>query len=100
MTLAADASVGDDQASVRVREEAAVPHHWRPIKPGAGGDTRKTEVDSIATQFGGDLVIVGPEEGTTNPERWYAAIEVSGVSDPDEMWKQIGTKGANKVIKG
>jgi hypothetical protein len=80
-------------------KEAAVPHHWRPIRKGAGGQARVTEVAGIATQFGGTCVICGPEEGT-NPERWYAAIETSSVADPDSMWKQIGTNGPKKVIKG
>jgi hypothetical protein len=76
-----------------------VPHHWSPIKKGAGGQARVTEVQAIAVAHGGDPVIVGPEQGSS-PERWYAAIEISNVADPTAMWSAIGTNGAKKVIKG
>jgi hypothetical protein len=79
----------------RSSQEAAVPHHWRPIKEGSGGATRKAEVESEVTTAGGELLFVGSEENT-NPERWFALVDIDGVGDTDAMWNSIGTKGPAK----
>ena len=72
-----------------------MPHHWRPIKEGAGGNTRVTEVANEVVSAGGQLLFVGPEQNS-NPERWFALVDVSGVGDTDAMWSNIGTKGPPK----
>jgi hypothetical protein len=76
-------------------EEAAVPHHWRPIKQGSGGATRVNEVTDAVKAAGGSLLFAGPEQNT-NPQRWYAFVDVAGVNNTDAMWNNIGTNGPAK----
>lgn len=74
-----------------------MPHHWRPIKEGAGGTARKQQVVQEVTAVGGTVLFVGSETGTS-PTRWYALVDVTAVADPDAMWKNVGTKGSAKKL--
>jgi hypothetical protein len=76
-------------------EEAAVPHHWRPIKEKGGGDQRFAEVDQAVTKAGGSLVFADAEQNS-HPERWFALVDVTNVKDPDAMWSDIGVNGPVK----
>jgi hypothetical protein len=87
--------VRHDRGCFLVGREKRMPHHWRPIKEGAGGNTRVTEVANEVVNAGGQLLFVGPEQNS-NPERWFALVDVSGVGDTDAMWSNIGTKGPAK----
>lgn len=53
------------------------------------------EVTATVRAAGGSVLFVGPE-ANTNPQRWYALVEVSRVGDADSMWRNIGTKGPVK----
>jgi hypothetical protein len=94
-TLARRCSVGDDRAWTHIETEAAVPHHWRPIKEKGGGSTRHDEVKRIVEDAGGELVFAEAEENS-HPARWFALVDVQNVGDPDAMWDAIGVNGNAK----
>lgn len=75
-----------------------MPHHWRPIKEGKGGEARLTEVETAVSDAGGTLLFAGAEEGH-GPEKWFALVDVSGVDDPDAMWRSIGTNGSTQKFR-
>jgi hypothetical protein len=72
-----------------------VPHHWRPIKEKGGGAQRLAEVEEAVIDAGGSLVFAGAETNS-HPERWFALVDVTNVSDPESMWDEIGANGSAK----